>query len=91
MKAYRSKSRLAMDLLAAMQNGAPVGVSRLLQVANLTHAKLQEMLSSFEERGWVAAEREGERVQWRLTQKGSAVLAELRRIDAVMEDHGLGL
>lgn len=91
MKGYRSRSRLVLDLLAAIHAEGPVGVTRLLQVANLTHTKLQEMLYSFEERGWVAAVRESERVQWRLSENGAVVLAELRRIDAVMQDHGLGL
>ena len=44
MGAYRSRSRLAVDLLAAIKDEGPVGVTRLLLVANLTHGKLQEML-----------------------------------------------
>lgn len=89
--AYRSRSRLVMDLLAALQAEGPVGVTRLLLAANLTHGKLQEMLASFEENGWVRAERDGERSQWSITETGSRVLADLRRVDAVMQDHGLGL
>jgi predicted transcriptional regulator len=80
-----------MDLLVAIKDEGPVGVTRLLAVANLTHGKLQELLVSFEERGWVEAERDGERIQWRLTEEGGQVLADLRRVDAVMQDHGLGL
>jgi hypothetical protein len=115
MKTYRSRSRLVMDLLAAIASEGPVGVTRLLVVANLTHATLQELLASFEARGWVTAERErvqregpaeggrapldkprpegrgGERIQWRASEKGLRVLADLRRVDAVMQDHGLGL
>lgn len=92
MKApYRSRSRLVLDLLSAIGEEGPVGVTRLLQVANLTHAKLQELLSSFEERGWVEAKREGERVMWVLTEGGRRAVADLRRVDAVMQDLGLGL
>jgi predicted transcriptional regulator len=80
-----------MDLLVAIKDEGAVGVTRLLVVANLTHGKLQELLVSFEERGWVEAERDGERIQWRLTEEGGQVLADLRRVDAVMQDHGLGL
>ena len=88
---YRSRSRLVMDLLAAIEAEGPVGVTRLLVVANLTHAKLQELLSSFEGQGWIRGSRDGDRTQWRLAEKGGRVLADLRRVDAVMQDHGLGL
>lgn len=89
--AYRSRSRLAMDLLSALQADGPVGVTRLLLVANLTHAKLRELLAAFESAGWIQAESENERNQWRLTPEGARVLANLRRIDAAMKDYGLGL
>jgi predicted transcriptional regulator len=91
MRTYRSRSRLVLDLLAAIEAEGPVGVTRLLRVANLTHGKLQDLLASFEERGWVLAERDGERTRWGLTDKGGRALADLRRVDAVMQDYGLGL
>ena len=92
MKApYRSRSRLVLDLLAAIQAEGPVGVTRLLLVANLTHGKLQELLTGFEEDGWIEVNPNQDRPQWALTEKGSRVLADLRRVDAVMQDHGLGL
>lgn len=89
--AYRSRSRLVMDLLAAIKDEGPVGVTRLLVVANLTHGKLQELLASFEKDGWVLAGRANERSHWVTTEKGDGVLADLRRVDAVMQDYGLGL
>lgn len=90
-RGYRSGNRLVMDLLAAIKDEGPVGVTRLLLVANLTHGKLQEMLASFEKDGWVRADRANERSQWVITEKGDRVLADLRRVDAVMQDYGLGL
>lgn len=89
--AYRSRSRLVMDLLAAIKREGPVGVRRLLLVANLTHGTLQELLASFQENGWVLADPDGEQGQWVITEKGGRVLADLRRVDAVMQDYGLGL
>lgn len=91
MKAYRSRSRLVLDLLAAIKAEGPVGVTRLLTVANLTHGKLQELLSAFEQDGWIHFERSQDRPQWTLSEKGERVLGDLRRVDAVMQDHGLGL
>ena len=90
-KAYRSGNRLVMDLLAAIRDGGPVGVTRLLTVANLTHGRLQELLVSFEARGWVVVEGDAERTRWRITEKGARVLADLRRVDGVLQDYGLGL
>ena len=80
-----------MDLLAAIKQEAPVGVTRLLLVANLTHGRLQELLSAFERDGWVRVERSADRTLWSLSETGERVLAELRRVDAVMQDYGLGL
>ena len=91
MKAYRSKSRLVLDLLGAIEREGPVGVTRLLVVANLTHARLHELLTSFEAKTWVASKREEDRVLWTLTEAGRLVLADLRRIDSTMQDFGLGL
>ena len=91
MKAYRSRSRLVMDLLAAIKSEGPVGVTRLLTVANLTHGKLQELLAAFEQDGWIRVERLQDRPQWTLSETGERVLDDLRRVDAVMQDHGLGL
>lgn len=88
---YRSRSRLVVDVLAAIQTEGPVGVTRLLAVANMTHARLQDVLASCEQKEWVRPERDGERTQWRITEEGSRVLADLRRIDAAMQDLGLGL
>jgi predicted transcriptional regulator len=88
---YRSRSRLVMDLLAAMEREGPVGVTRLLVVANLTHNRLQELLGSFEKAGWVSTDRAEDRLRWMLTEKGARVLSDLRRVDAVMQDHGLGV
>lgn len=89
--AHRSRSRMVMELLAAIQDEGPVGVTRLLVAANLTHGTLQELLASFEKDGWVLADRAHERSQWAITAEGDRVLKELRRVDAVMQDYGLGL
>lgn len=89
--AYRSRSRLVMDVLAVISNEQPVGVTRLLQAANMTHGKLLELLESFEKRAWVSSIRASERTMWSLTELGQSVLKDLHRVDAVMQDHGLGL
>jgi predicted transcriptional regulator len=80
-----------MDLLDAVEKEGAAGVTRLLVVANLTHGKLQELVASFEANGWVVVERDGDRARWSITDAGRRVLMDLRRVDAVMQDYGLGL
>lgn len=48
----------------------------------------QEMLASFERDGWVLADRASNRATWTITEKGDRVLADLLRVDAVMQDTG---
>ncbi len=90
-KPYRSKSRLVMDVLHAMAEEGPVGVTRLLFIANLTHGRLQEHLGHLEQEGWATAQEIEGRPHWSLTEQGHQVLAELRRVDQAMQDFGLAL
>jgi len=91
MKYHRSSNRLVMDLLRALQRHGPVGVTRLLTAANLTHGRLQGMLKGFEENGWAIQQTKKGQATWTITGRGERVLADLTRIDDVMQDHGLGL
>ncbi len=91
-KAYRSKSRLAYDVLAALsQDGGASHVSRLLLLANLTHARLKEHLDDMLAKGWVVQSEEDGRKVVALTDAGHKVLRELQKIDEAMNDFGLAL
>lgn len=92
-KPYRSRTRVLLDLLRAVQAEEPAQVTRLLFVANLSHPRLKEYLDELEDKGWIAetgAGAEG-RKAWTMTSAGHGVLAEMRRVEAVMEDYGLWL
>jgi predicted transcriptional regulator len=90
-KPYRSKGRVVMDILGAIQREGPVGVTRLLTVANLTHGRIQEHLGLLEQNGLVAQADGGERSGWVITEKGNQALQELLRVDRAMRDFGIDL
>lgn len=90
-KPYRSKSRLVHDVLAVLAEESPVGVTRLLTAANLTHARLQEHLAHLVARGWVQVRNENGRTEYQVSDEGRVVLKELRRVDQAMRDFGLAL
>jgi predicted transcriptional regulator len=90
-KAYRSRGRVVMEILATLQREGPVGVTRLTSVANLTHGRVQEHLAEFEGHGLVASQSDGDRSAWVLTPRGALALEELRRVDRAMQDFGIHL
>lgn len=89
-KAYRSRGRVVQELLACIQRDGPVGITRLTSAVNLTHGRIQEHLSAFEQNGLVETQAGGDRA-WTITPRGSHALEELRRIDRAMQDFGLNL
>lgn len=90
-KPYRSKSRLVMDVLSSLGTEGPVGVTRLLFIANLTHGRLQEHLDHMTDAGWATPQEIEGRQHWTLSDEGHKVLTELRRVDQAMQDFGLAL
>ncbi len=84
-KGYRSRSRITLDLLLALE--APCNVSTLLRVANVSHPRLKEYLAELGRNGWAAEQPTG----WQATAKGRMVRAELARVASEMADVGLEL
>lgn len=91
MAQYRSRSRVVLDLLRSIEKEAPIAITRLITVANMTHGRVQEQLGVFEENGLVANAGTAERPLWSLTEKGQRALKELRRIDDAMRDFGIDM
>ena len=86
-KPYRSKGRVVTEVLGAIQREGPVGITRLITVANLTHGRMQELLDTLLQNGLVADGGGG----FLLTDKGNLALQELLRIDRAMRDFGIDL
>lgn len=90
-KEYRSRTKILVDLLTAVRDEEHAGVTRLLFLANLSHDRLKEYLDELDQRGWVSREVDGNRTLWQLTEQGRATLIELRKVQRLMADFGLGL
>lgn len=90
MSAYRTHNRLMLDLLRAVRDEGEAYTTRVLMLANLTHAKLQDLVEDLARRGWLE-EVQGVRKAWKLTPAGTEALVALERVDALMQDFGLGL
>ena len=86
-KPYRSKGRVVTEVLGAIQREGPIGITRLITVANLTHGRMQEHLDTMLSNGLVADGGGG----FTLTEKGNLALQELLRIDRAMRDFGIDL
>lgn len=90
-KPYRSRSRLVLDVLRAVQSEGQAQVTRLLQVANLTHPRLMEQLAPMVAKGWLAEAEADGRKTWSLTPAGEAALRELRKMEDALLDLGLAM
>lgn len=88
---YRSRNRIVLDLLRAMEQDGPVGPTRLLAASNLSTDRLQTYLADVVERGWTRTIPDGDRTLYSLTDEGEKMLAELSRIDRFMADFGMSL
>jgi predicted transcriptional regulator len=85
-RAYRSASRILLDVLREIARRGPIATTPLIAAANLTHARLLANLEELTTRGWVE-NRDG----WRLTEAGHAALRKLEEIETAMQDFGLAL
>jgi predicted transcriptional regulator len=90
-KPYRSRSRLALDVLRAVRSEGQAPVTRLLMLANLTHPRLLEQVEPLVAKGWLAeSEADGRRL-WSLTPAGHAAIARLEEMEEALLDLGLAL
>lgn len=90
-KPYRSRSRLVLDVLRAVQDEGEAHTNRVLLRANLSHARLQRLVHDLEQRGWIERLPGLERKAWRLTPEGARVLRSLAQVEDMMRDFGLPL
>ncbi len=89
--AYRSPSRLVLDVLRAVHREGRAQITRLQMLANLPHTRLRGHLDDLTAKGWLEELEDDGRRAWRLTPKGRDVLHELERMEEAMQDFGLAL
>ena len=88
---YRSRLRIMVDILSVIaEEGGPVGPTRILYGANLSHERLVRYLAEMEEKGLIErlTGEEG-RVRYAITNKGRRLLREIRRIEEFLQAFGL--
>jgi len=90
-KAYRSKSKLALDVLRAVRDEGEAQTNRVLLRANLSYARLQGQVADLQKKGWIELLPAGDRKAWRLTEEGHRVLRSLEQVEDLMGDFGLPL
>ena len=88
---YRSRPRLVLDVLRAVQIERQASVTRIMSVANISHPRLMEYLEELRGKGWLEETGDEGRRTWRLTDAGATALRRLVDIERSMDDFGLPL
>ena len=90
-KAYRSKSKLVLDVLRAVRDEGEAQTNRVLLRANLSYARLQGQVADLQAKGWIERLPQDGRKAWALTPEGRRVLEGLEKVEDLMRDFGLPL
>ena len=91
-KAYRSKTRIYLDMLRAIRSeGGKSGPTKILYGANLSHDRLTRYLNQLIELGLVAESKKDDKTYYLLTDKGIDFLREFGRIERFAEAFGIGI
>ncbi len=91
MRKKRSRIEIIMDVLEALARHGDEPASRVAMRANLAYDRLSKILEDLASRGLVERVNDGDRVVYRLTERGYALLNELRRLRRLLRDFGLDL
>lgn len=91
-KAYRSKTRIYLDMLRAIRSeGGKSGPTKILYGANLSHDRLTKYLDQLIKLGLIAESKEEEKTYYLITDKGVDFLREFGRIERFAEAFGIGI
>jgi predicted transcriptional regulator len=88
---YRSKGRIFVDILRAVQESGAAKVTHILYKANLSHDRLTKYLAQLEDSGLVVRAQEGDRASYSITEKGIKFMAEFRRMEEFADAFGLDI
>jgi len=89
LKTYRSRLKIVLDILKAIEEGED-RVTRILLYANLSHERLVKYLDELVEKGLIETVEGGGKI-YRLTEKGYRFLRELERAEKLAEAFGFRL
>jgi len=89
---YRSKMRILADILTVIRGeGGETLPTRILLHANLSYDRLERYLAQLMELGLVEAVKGGEKVAYRITEKGDRFLIEYGRVEEFARAFGIPL
>jgi len=92
LKGRRSEAAMVLDVLEALvDNGGSMLMTRLSQAANLSYAKLVELMVKLESRGVVKVVNSEGRREVYITGRGLELLRELRRLKRILDDLNINL
>ncbi len=85
----RSKIRIYMDILQAVQEAGRAKPTHVLQKANLSHERLTRYLGELVEKNLVSENQDDGNRYYALTERGIKFLDELRRAETFVAGFGL--
>ncbi len=91
-KAYRSKLRILVDMLRAIQNaeGEGVGPTKILYGANLSYDRLMQYIDELLEKGLISVKKNKDGSQvYILTDKGREFLREFIKVERFSRAFGI--
>ncbi len=88
----RSRASMILDVLEVLiGNGGGMNMTRLSQAANLSYAKLREIIEDLQANGAVEVRQEDGVNMVYITERGLRLASELRRLKQVLMDFNIDL
>ncbi len=88
----RSRASMILDVLEVLiGNGGEMNMTRLSQAANLSYAKLREIIEDLQANGAVEVRQEDGVNMVYITERGLRLASELRRLKQVLMDFNIDL
>jgi len=85
---HRSKCRIFIDILRAIERSEKSRITYILHEANLPHGRLTAHLEQMEKKGWIERHSEG---HFLITNKGKKFLSEFKKVEEFGEIFGVNL
>ncbi len=90
--ARRSRASMILDILEVLiGNGGSMNMTRLSQAANLSYAKLREIIADLEANGAVEVRQDDGVNMVYITERGLRLASELRRLRQILMDFNIDL
>ncbi len=87
----RSKLKIYMDILRAIEEEGETIPTHILYRANLSHDRLTAYVGDLEQRGLIAEATRGDSKVYTLTPEGRKFLKELKKAEAFLSGFGISL